>query len=115
SSKTSFILTNLRAVPHLFVPKTVSGTIEPENVQAVRLGAAGTPGDHDAIAGPEGLGRDAHLHQLAAVVHLEPPSLGGAAAAASLDVDQQEGMRIDQLKLGHDTVDGDAAVAVVNT
>ena len=95
----------------LLVPEAVRGTVEPADVETLRLRAGWVAGDDDAIALLQGLVRHADLDKLRAVVHLEPPLL--SAADARFDVHHHERMWIDELKLRDDAFEGHLLVGVV--
>src|SRR6185436_13459189 len=101
---------DFRALSDLLVPETIRRPIEPQQIHALRLRARPAARDDDALAGREGGGGDANRRQLAAVVHLELPAL---RAALGRDVDEEEWMRINQLKVRDGAVERRAASAVV--
>ncbi len=104
--------TNPWAATDLLVSESVSGTIEPADVEALRFRAGGVAGDDDSIARLQGLAGHADFGKLRAVVHIEPPLL--LAAAVKFDVDRHERMRIDKLELRDNTFDGHLSATVVN-
>src|SRR6185436_1276503 len=98
---------DFRALSDLLVPETIRRPIEPQQIHALRLRARPAARDDDALAGREGEGSDANRRQLAAVVHLELPALGTTALVG--DVDEEEGVRINQLKVRDGAVERGAA------
>ena len=75
----------------------------------------GSPGeaavDHYQIARLERAGRDANRDKLPAVIHLELPPL--CFTGATLDVDEQERVWINELELHDNALDGHLATAIV--
>src|SRR5262245_14813896 len=94
---------NPRTLADLFVPETVQRAVEPEDIQALRLRTGGAAADHDAIARFERARCDTDRGKLPAVIHLETPPL--LLTGGILDVDQEERVRIDQLKLRDNAFD----------
>src|SRR5262245_55905253 len=98
---------DLRAVAELLVPQAVGGAVEPVEIQRARLRAARIAFHYDAVAGAERIRRNADLGELPAVVHLQPPRL--ARPVLRSDLDDEERMRIHEVKLGDRTLEGEIA------
>ena len=104
---------NPRAAADLLVAEAVGGTIELADVETLGQRAAGAAGNNNSITLLQGVGRHADLGELPTIVHLEAPLLGGAAGSS--DVQRDERMRIDELKLRDDAFDGHLLAGIVNT
>ena len=108
----SAALADAWAAADLLVAKAVGGTIEAHDVKVLRPLARQAARDDDAIAGLQRVGLHADPDELEAVVQLEPPLQRPPAAIRHFH--HHERVRVDELEIADDAVDGDLLAAVVD-
>ena len=101
-----------RAAAHLLVSEAVCAPVQLADVHGARLRRTDrTAANVDTVALFEGLFGHSDVDQLVAVIHLQLP---GFDVIALLHIDDQVGVRIDEMKLAHDAFKADRTASVID-
>jgi len=103
---------NPRAASHLLVSEAVCGPVQLADIHGAGLRRSNrTAADDHAVAIFEGFVGHSDVHQLVAVIHLQFPGFGGIAL---FDIDDQVGVRINEMELADDAIKTDRPPTVVH-